>query len=337
MRRVATLFSALTLATLSWTAGTTAHAAAHAVTSAPSHPAPSAQGTSVATEEQRAAVRFWTAERLRTARDVTTLPAARTAKLADPAPAAGERVAVPPLPGPTAPVSAPSPRATSPTAWTGGGLISTTAGKVFFQNASGGTFACSATVANSDNKSVVLTAGHCTVDAATGTGYRNWVFIPGYNNGNRPYGTFAARRLFWDAQYVSTRGNANWDYAFAVMNTLNGRTLADTVGAQGIAFNSQTGRHVHSFGYGGSAAEGNGERLNHCEGNEFADAGRPGSTMWGIDCVQTGGSSGGGFLADFSGGAGYLIGNISVSAGTNEYHPTLGNAALGLYQQAGAA
>ncbi|PNG98004.1 trypsin-like serine peptidase [Streptomyces malaysiensis] len=334
MRRVATLFSALTLATLGWTAGTTAHAA----------PAPSpspfvrgAAGTSVSTEEQRAAVRFWTTERLRAAQDVTTLPAARTAKVVGAAPTTGERVAVPPLPGPAAPASGPSTRATSPTAWTGGGLISTTAGKVFFQNASGGTFACSATVANSDNRSVVLTAGHCTVDAATGTGYRNWVFIPGYNNGNRPYGTFSARGLFWDSQYVSTRGNANWDYAFAVMNTLNGRTLADTVGAQGIAFNSQTGRHVHSFGYGGSAAEGNGERLNHCEGNEFADAGRPGSTMWGIDCVQTGGSSGGGFLADFSGGGGYLIGNISVSAGANEYHPTLGNEALGLYRQAGAA
>ncbi|MCQ6249170.1 hypothetical protein [Streptomyces malaysiensis] len=332
MRRVATLFSALTLATLGWTAGTTAHAAP-----APSPSARGAAGTSVSTEEQRAAVRFWTTERLRAAQDVTTLPAARTAKLAGAAPTTGERVAVPPLPGPAAPASGPSTRATSPTAWTGGGLISTTAGKVFFQNASGGTFACSATVANSDNRSVVLTAGHCTVDAATGTGYRNWVFIPGYNNGNRPYGTFSARGLFWDSQYVSTRGNANWDYAFAVMNTLNGRTLADTVGAQGIAFNSQTGRHVHSFGYGGSAAEGNGERLNHCEGNEFADAGRPGSTMWGIDCVQTGGSSGGGFLADFSGGGGYLIGNISVSAGANEYHPTLGNEALGLYRQAGAA
>ncbi|MFD0444808.1 hypothetical protein ACFQ10_23935 [Streptomyces indonesiensis] len=104
MRRVATLFSALTLATLSWTAGT----AAHAATPAPSHPAPSAQGASVATEEQRAAVRFWTAERLRTARDVTTLPAARTAKLADPAPTAGERVTVPRSRAPTPP--SPRPR-----------------------------------------------------------------------------------------------------------------------------------------------------------------------------------------------------------------------------------
>ncbi|WP_345655979.1 trypsin-like serine peptidase, partial [Streptomyces tremellae] len=227
---------------------------------------------------------------------------------------------------------------TEETAWTGGGLIATTEGKVFFQNASGGTFACSATVANSDNKSVVLTAGHCVVDASTGEVYRNWVFIPGYAEGNRPYGTFTASALFHRDEYVSTGGNANYDFAFARLSPLNGRTLADTVGAQGIAFNSPTGQDVHSFGYGGSAAEGGGERLNHCEGTEFPDTGREGSTMWGIDCVQTGGSSGGGFLSGFdtSTGGGYLVGNISVSAGSNEYHPYLGNEALSLYQQAGA-
>ncbi|MFD6307979.1 trypsin-like serine peptidase, partial [Streptomyces sp. NPDC060223] len=215
--------------------------------------------------------------------------------------------------------------ASSPTAWTGGGLISTTAGKVFFQNATGGTYTCSATVANSDNKSVVLTAGHCVVNASTGEVYKNWVFIPGYANGTRPYGTFTARSLLFDSDYVSSAGNANWDFAFAVLGTVNSRTLVDTVGAQGIAFNSANGQHVHSFGYGGSSAEGSGERLNHCEGDEFIDAGRVGSTMWGIDCVQTGGSSGGGFLSSFdtSNGSGYLIGNISVSSGSNEYHPVL--------------
>ncbi|NUS85098.1 MAG: hypothetical protein HOY75_20785 [Streptomyces sp.] len=347
MRRAITFLSAITVAAMGWTLGTAQAAPA------PPPPPRSAQAgaaadgaheTSFSAEQQRSALRFWTAERLRTARDVTTLR--QTGASAAGPSAAGPRVTVPPVSAPKSiPASvsssgaAPSVAASSPTPWTGGGLIGTTAGKVFFQNASGGTFACSATVANADNKSVVLTAGHCVVDAGTGEVYRNWVFIPGYANGNRPFGTFTARSLFHLGQYVSTRGDANWDLAFAVMGQVNGRSLVDTVGAQGIAFNSPTGRHVHSFGYGGSAAEGNGERLNHCEGDEYPDAGRPGSTMWGIDCVQTGGSSGGGFLADFdtSNGGGYLVGNISVSAGNNEYHPTLGNEALDLYRQAGAA
>ncbi|WP_329454778.1 trypsin-like serine peptidase [Streptomyces sp. NBC_01497] len=312
-------------------------------------PAAGAAATRVSGHDQRAAAGFWTAARLRAAKDVTAAPVAgRSAPAAAGATAGGTRVLVPPQAAPAvvsraahttpaAPASVAAP-ASAPTAWTGGGLISTTAGKVFFQNASGGTFACSATVANSDNKSIVLTAGHCVVDAATGEVYHNWVFIPGYANGNRPYGTFTASALFHRDEYVSTGGNANYDFAFAKVSPLGGRTLVDTVGAQGIVFNPATGQDVHSFGYGGSAAEGGGERLNHCEGTEAPDTGRAGSTMWGIDCVQTGGSSGGGFLSGFdtSTGGGYLVGNISVSAGSNEYHPYLGNEALSLYQQAGS-
>lgn len=338
MKRTAAYLCALTLATAAWTAG-----AAHAAPPpSPAH----VHSTSFSAAQQDAALRFWTPERLRAAQDVTALPASTGATGATGATGvtaapdtAGPEVTVPPVTAAGTPAAGEVTPASSPTGWTGGGLISTTAGKVFFQNATGGTYACSATVANSTNKSVVLTAGHCVVNASTGEVYQNWVFIPGYANGNRPFGTFTARSLFDDADYVSSGGNANWDFAFAVVGTVNNRTLVDTVGAEGIAFNSATGQHVHSFGYGGSSAEGSGERLNHCEGDEFPDAGRVGSTMWGIDCVQTGGSSGGGFLAGFntSDGGGYLIGNISVSSGANEYHPVLGNEALGVYNQAGAA
>ncbi|MCZ4605741.1 hypothetical protein O3S80_18685 [Streptomyces sp. Lzd4kr] len=67
---------------------------------------------------------------------------------------------------------------------------------MFFQNAAGATSSCSATVANSRNKSVVLTAARCVVDPATGNGCRKWVFIPGYSQGERPFGTFTAKKLF---------------------------------------------------------------------------------------------------------------------------------------------
>jgi V8-like Glu-specific endopeptidase len=331
MKRHAAFLGALTLAATAWTAG-----AAYA---APPSPA-GVHSTTFSAAQQSAALRFWTPERLRGATDVTVLPSTTgvvaTSATAD---TAGAEVAVPPVAAPGTVAGGEVTPASSPTAWTGGGLISTTAGKVFFQNSTGGTYACSATVANANNKSVVLSAGHCVVNASTGEVYTNWVFIPGYANGNRPFGTFTARSLFHDAAYVSSAGNANYDFAFAVVGTVNNRTLVDTVGAEGIVFNSATGQHVHSFGYGGSAAEGSGERLNHCEGDEYPDAGRADSTMWGIDCVQSGGSSGGGFLSSFdtSNGSGYLIGNISVSSGVNEYHPVLGNDALGVYNQAGAA
>lgn len=156
MKRTAAFIGALALAATAWTAGT-AHAA-------PSSHAGVRQ-TSVSATQQSAAERFWTPERLRAAKDVTNLPAAtgttgaRTTAAPD---RTGPEVAVAPVaaPGTTTTSGGKVTPMSSPTAWNGGGLISTTAGKVFFQNSSGGTFACSATVANADNKSVVLTAGH---------------------------------------------------------------------------------------------------------------------------------------------------------------------------------
>ncbi|MFE5815670.1 trypsin-like serine peptidase [Streptomyces sp. NPDC056479] len=327
MRRTAVLVSALALSALGWTPGP-----AHAEP-APTHD--DTQITSFSDQEQDTALTFWTTARLRAAEDVT--PAARASAATastHPADDHGPELTVPPLPG--AEADGISARASSPTAWKRKGLIRRTSGKVFFENAAGSLFSCSGTVASSRNKSVVLTAAHCVVDPADGKGYRNWVFIPGYAHGERPFGTFTAQKLFHLKRYVTSDHRDDWDFAFARMRKLDGRTLAGTVGAQGIRFNSPTGRRVHSFGYGGAPAEGSGERLNHCQGKEHRDTTRPGSTMWGIDCVQSGGSSGGGFLAGFKAdtGSGYLVGTISVGNGTTQFHPRLGDAARKLYRKA---
>ncbi|MFJ7073689.1 trypsin-like serine peptidase [Streptomyces sp. NPDC098781] len=323
MRRTAMLVSAVALAALGSTLSP-----AHA------EPAPAAPDdtrvTSFSDHEQDQALKFWTAARLRAAEQVAPAPAPAAAPAPSSAPADdGPELSVPPV----------SALASSPKPWRGGGLIRRTSGKAFFQNAAGATLSCSATVTNSRNKSVVLTAAHCVVDPATGQGYRKWVFIPGYAHGERPFGTFTAKKLFHLKRYVTSNNRDNWDFAFVEMRKRNGRTLAGTVGAQGIRFNTPMARYVHSFGYGGTPAEGNGERLNHCQGKEHADTTRPGSTMRGIDCVQTGGSSGGGFLAGFDAdkGSGYLVGNISVGNGVSEFHPRLGDEARKLYRKASRA
>ncbi len=76
-----------------------------------------------------------------------------------------------------------TPEATSPQRWTGGGLIASTGGKVFFHNPeTNGDYACSGDAVNSGKKSVVATAGHWVVDT-DGTVYQNWVFIPGFDHG----------------------------------------------------------------------------------------------------------------------------------------------------------
>ncbi|MEU2925899.1 hypothetical protein ABZ636_12775 [Streptomyces sp. NPDC007251] len=310
--------------------------------SASQAPASSARVSAV---QQAAALKFWTPDRLAHAVDLDA--AAPTA--------AGRHGSAVGTPGHLAkPFSVPAamPRtdrardrvghtahiaASAPQRWTGGGLISTTAGKVFFTNPkNGGTYACSGDAVNSGNKSVVATAGHCVVDT-DGTAYTNWVFIPGYDHGNRPFGTFAATSLHWEPQRIGD-SDAAWDAAFATVGTVNGRRLVDTVGGEGIGFDQTPGQYVYSFGYGGSAAEGGGEQMNWCAGTEVFQSGHAGGGIWGIDCVQTGGSSGGPFLARFDtgNGTGMQIGNISIGAGDYEYHPYYGKEAAGAYNEAGS-
>lgn len=230
------------------------------------------------------------------------------------------------------------PDSTAPQRWTSGGLIATTAGKVFFHNPkTNSDYACSGDAVNSDNKSVVATAGHCVVDT-DGTVYQNWVFIPGYDHGNRPYGTFAATSLHWESQRIGD-SDAAWDAAFATVGPAGGARLVDAVGGQGIGFDLAPGQYVYSFGYGGSAAEGSGEQLNWCAGTDTFATGHQGGGVWGIDCVQSGGSSGGPFLRDFATdtGTGTQIGNISIGVGSYEYHPYYGREARAAYDAAQAS
>src|SRR5439155_15822696 len=75
-------------------------------------------------------------------------------------------------------------------AWSGGGKVTKTAGRVFFLF-NGAKASCSGDAVTSGNKSVVITAGHCV--KYQGTWHTNWVFVPGYNNGNAPYGEWPAK------------------------------------------------------------------------------------------------------------------------------------------------
>jgi hypothetical protein len=318
-----------------------ASAAMLGAVAAPATATPTAGAAIVGARAQAGALAYWTPQRLAAAidldgtapptttthRDVATV---RTANQPYRRPAAfptGGRSAATP--------AAMHPDATAPQRWTAGGLIAGTAGKVFFHNAkTNGDYACSGDAVSSDNKSVVATAGHCVVDT-DGTVYQNWVFLPGYDHGNRPYGTFAATSLHWESQRIGD-ADAAWDAAFATVGQVNGARLVDTVGGQGIGFDLTPGQYVYSFGYGGSAAEGGGEQVNWCAGSDTFATGHEGGGVWGIDCVQSGGSSGGPFLRDFGtgNGAGTQIGNISISAGSYEYHPYYGWEARAAYDAA---
>ncbi|MEU8497448.1 peptidase [Streptomyces lavendulae] len=267
---------------------------------------------------------FWTAERMRQATplDVTATPGgART---------------TPAAPGPSLRVA---PTAASPTsfpqaggAWTGGGAIVRTSGRVFFTMGDR-TASCSGDSITSANGSTVITAGHCV--KYQGAWHTNWVFVPAYDNGNAPYGQWPATKTLATDQWAASE-DMNMDVGLAVVAPLNGRKLSEVVGAQGILFNGGYTKKMYSFGFP-AAAPYDGTRLVYCSGTTGKDFLL--TKDHSLGCNMTGGSSGGPWLQDFDETTG-LGTQVSVNSfGYNflpnrMFGPYFGNEAKAAYDKA---
>jgi len=218
--------------------------------------------------------------------------------------------------------------------WTGGGAVVTTAGRVFFTY-QGRQASCSGNAVTSGNKSTVITAGHCV--KLDGAFHTNWAFVPAYDNGNAPYGTWTARATFATPQWVASE-DINYDVGAAVVNQLDGQSLTDVVGGQGVAFNQARGQNMYAFGWP-AAAPYDGTRMIYCSGRVF---GALISNGIGMTCNMTGGSSGGPWFLQFSESAGTGLVNSVNSYKINliptwMFGPYFGADAQNLYNQAQAA
>ena len=166
-----------------------------------------------------------------------------------------------------------------------------THGKVFFHLPSGN-YQCSATVVRSANRRLVVTAGHCIFgDGAFAT---NWMFIPGKEGGQEPYGRWVAKRIATTRAWKSSE-DMRYDVGMATMRFRKGRRLQDVVGARGIAFNRGRNLHFEAFGYPAEPPFGGGQ-LYRCDSDAQGTdtGGQPAPTR--IDCDMTGGASGGGWV-----------------------------------------
>ncbi|MEU4404054.1 peptidase [Streptosporangium sp. NPDC023963] len=282
-------------------AGTAGAAGAGGVTSARAVPQPVEKEAADTRKEQQTVQRYWTEAKMEAARPLAALvpekDGARLTAGAIAAQAAADPVSVPATEpdgdAVTATKGSAAVRASTGAAWTRGGAIVKTAGRVFFTY-QGRNASCSANAVTSENKSTVITAGHCV--RMGGAFHGNWVFVPGYENGNRPHGTWVATTLYTTPQWNNSE-DVNYDVASAVVAPLNGRSLTDVVGGQGVSFNQARRRQMHSFGYP-AAAPYNGSRLIYCAGRAFDDFLM--SRDIGLNCNMTGGSSGGPWFLDFN-------------------------------------
>jgi len=192
-------------------------------------------------------------------------------------------------------------------AWTGGGAVSKTAGRVFF-TFQGSPASCSGDAVTSANRSVVITAGHCV--KYQGSWHTNWVFVPGYHDGSRPHGTWSATTTLTTPQWQASE-DLDYDVGAAVVAPLGGRRLTDVVGGQGVAFNQGRGQSMYSFGYPAETPY-DGESLTYCSGSTIDDP--LGSNDQGLPCDMNGGSSGGPWFLSFDEGNG-----VGVQSSVNSF------------------
>lgn len=196
--------------------------------------------------------------------------------------------------------------------------VDTTIGRLFFST-DDGDYICSANVVPSDNGAVIATARHCGFEN-NGHNYR---FAPDYDAGNTPHG-------WWDwksAGWTSGGDGVAFDYAFIVLHKKDGRTVQDTVGSSGIAFNNAIDRDAQITGIPGAT-----DRVFNCNGRAYSN-GNNQQLM--DDCDgMSGGASGGAWLQDMDGGTGYQVGTYFGSVGAAAAGSYFGNEAMEVWQGA---
>jgi V8-like Glu-specific endopeptidase len=206
-------------------------------------------------------------------------------------------------------------------------------------------FFCSGTVVRSPGHVLVWTAGHCVHGADIGEGFStNFMFVPGYRDGQRPFGEWTAIALHATSQWRNSfPGNEAYEFdlgAATLARHGDGRGIQDEVGARGIAFNQPRSQPYGAFGYPADSPF-NGERLYRCD-SPFAGSDSIGSPEpMRITCNMTGGASGGGWVAE-----GRFVASVTSYAYVPDpdcpagpfdeclYGPYQGSAAKRLYQQA---
>lgn len=115
-----------------------------------------------------------------------------------------------------------------------------------FDHSSSGNHFCTASVVDSPGHDLVITAAHC-IDG--GNGYnQDIVFIPGYHDGDAPYGVWTPRELLVDPRWAKS-SDPDFDVGFVVLKPNDGKNIEDVLGANEIEFNAGFSNLVRVTGY----------------------------------------------------------------------------------------
>jgi V8-like Glu-specific endopeptidase len=108
---------------------------------------------------------------------------------------------------------------------------------------------CTASVVSSPAGDVVLTAAHCIHDGAGGDYRSNIVFVPGYHDGQDPYGVWTPSKLVVDPRWISD-SDEDLDFGFLVVHKQGStESVQEAAGANRLGTNLGYDLPVRVTGY----------------------------------------------------------------------------------------
>lgn len=190
---------------------------------------------------------------------------------------------------------------------------------------------CTATVVQSPGADLAVTAAHCLAGQSAGL-----VFVPGYHDGQAPYGSWVVEQIFTDAEWQSST-DPDDDVAFLQLApATSGTRVADVTGAELLTTSTSAPKLVQVIGY----PEDTDEPVTCMNWTRTFS-----STQLEFDCGgYPDGTSGGPFLADADSSSGTptvigVIGGYEQGGNTDavSYAAVFGPRVAALYQEAIAA
>ena len=202
-------------------------------------------------------------------------------------------------------------------------------GKVFF-TIGDADYVCSGTAVNSSaSVNLVWTAGHCVTDGPEQEADA-FMFVPAYYRGATPYGEWVYTDIYSTEQWESA---GDFEYDLGAVRVRRFDVPSDTFAGAGVttrpvAFNYNASQQYRSHGYPASSKFQLGQVMYACNSSLL----RRDRSAMAISCSMTGGSSGGGWIAD---GAVASVNSYTYNGLKNVMHgPYQGTVARDLYATA---
>jgi len=201
------------------------------------------------------------------------------------------------------------------------GITFKTIGKIFYTSVTDGTDAtATGVVIDSKSQRLVATTAHVIYPAKTGAFNKNFLFVPGYEYNDRPYGTYTSSNALVTTVWAET-ADLRYNFGAVIASRFEGKNITQVTGGQAMAFNTADNGFVYQVGYPTGPGFG-GEEQFYCSGNTFTASDR----IIGLKCNQRLGSFGAPLLinVDNSTGLGQVVGLYSHSLAAqpdNTYSP----------------